>query len=83
MLCIFFFFFFFEKSGTWWKGKNLNGEMTGNYCDPPLRKPSHHVVRPYRSLGKSEKDCAAEREGERCRDGSTEGNNVRLQKWLV
>lgn len=43
----------------------MNGEMTGNYCDPPLRKPSHHVVRPYRSLGKSEKDCAAKRERER------------------
>ena len=42
-----------------------NGEMTGNCCDPPpLRKPSHHVVRPYRSRSKSEKDCAVERERE-------------------
>lgn len=46
------------------EGKNSNGEMTGNYCDPPLRKPSHHVVRPYRFLGRSEKDCGVERGGE-------------------
>lgn len=79
-------FFYFEKSWTETKGKYLkernNGEVTGDCCDPPpLRKPSHHFVRPYRSLRKSERDCAVERE--RGRDESMEGKNVRFQKWLV
>lgn len=55
-----------------------SGEMTGNCCDPPpLRKPSHHVVRPYRSLRESERDCAVE--AKRGRDESTEGKNVRFK----
>lgn len=58
--------------------------MTGNCCVPtPLRKSSHHVVRLYRSLRKSERECAVEGEREKGRDESMEGKNVRFQKWLV
>lgn len=81
----------------WKRELNLNGKMTGSGCDPALRKPSHHFVRPYRSQGKSEKDWDGEREGGKererelkgnvgddgCRDENTEGNNVPFQKWLV
>ena len=54
--------------------------MTGNCCDPPpLRKPSHHVVRPHRSLSKSERGCAAERKGWKYRGDRTPC----VRKWTV
>lgn len=79
VFCVFVFPFFLKKKkknhALSRKGQDLkernSGEMTGNCCDPPpLRKPSHHVVRPYRSPRKSERVCGLEkeRESERVRE---------------
>lgn len=59
-----------------------SSKMTGNCCDPPtLRKPSHHAVRPYWSLRKSERGCASEgREARELGMKTQLRKNVRYQK---
>lgn len=85
-----FLFFILRNHELSRRGRDLkernNGKVTGNcWNPPPLRKPSHHVVRLYWSLRKSKRGCAVERarERERGREESTERKNVRFQKWLV
>lgn len=73
-----YFFFGVKLAWTGRRERNLNDRMTGNYCDPPLRKPSHHVVRPYRSPGGSEKDCGTRRES-----GGQRGVRMKVQGGIM
>lgn len=64
------------------EGKNSNGEMTATIVTLPLGNLvimlSGHI-----DFWEGVKKTVVLREGERCWDESTEGNNVRFQKWLV